>query len=121
MARKTPRKATVNKTRKTTRTRKVTEETKPITVAKPEKPKAKPKKVKSPFVADMKAPALSALAYVVDDNTSKTATVDEVAEGSGYESTIVQQALTGLVGKGFASKKGDKFKLTEMGQQALKK
>ena len=103
---------------KRTRTKKDTEETKPIVV----KPKVvKKAEKKAPFCACAKAPALSALAYVVGDNVTKTATIDEVAEGTGYAADVLEVAFKGLIGKGFAAKaSGGKFKLTQVGINCLK-
>tara|TARA_Y100000310_G_scaffold323991_1_gene385217 strand:+ start:1068 stop:1475 length:408 start_codon:yes stop_codon:yes gene_type:complete len=104
---------------KRTRTRKDTEETKPVVV----KPKAKKVvKKKAPFCACAKAPALSALAYVVGDNMSKSATIDEVAEGTSYDASMLEVTFARLVRKGFAAKiSGGKFKLTQMGKNFLKR
>ena len=107
---------------KTVRSKKETEETKPVIAEpKPKRTRTIKKAVKPPFAVCAKAPALSALAYVVDDNTSKSATADEVAEGTGIETSLLETALSGiLVRKGFVAKdKKGCYKLTEVGQKML--
>ena len=104
------------------RTKVITEETKPVVVKTAPAPVPAPTPApKALFCACAKAPALSALAYVVDGNTSKSVTAEEVAEGTGYNVEQLTTALSGiLVRKGFVieDKKGF-FQLTKSGQEML--